>query len=55
MTDEISQLQARATELAEALSNPDISSEEYSQLSTEYTQVKRKISSLKIKRFMEGV
>ena len=53
--EEITKLQNEAAVLAERLADPDITPEEYAVLSSEYTIIKRKISSLKIERFLDGV
>lgn len=53
--DEITQLEKESEILAEKLTDPDITPDEYAMLSSEYTIVKRKISSLKVKRFLDGV
>lgn len=55
MDQEIKQLELEASDMADRLTDPDITPEEYAALSTEYVTLKRKISSLKIERFLDGV
>ena len=55
MSNDISSLEKQAKELAAKLTDPSITPEEYAILSTEYVALKRKISSLKIALFMDGV
>lgn len=55
MNDKIRDLEEQAKTLADKLTDPSITPEEYSALSTEYISLKRKISSLKVELFMDGV
>ena len=55
MKDKIQELEEQANVLADKLTDPSITPEEYSTLSTEYISLQRKISSLKVELFMEGV
>jgi SMC interacting uncharacterized protein involved in chromosome segregation len=55
MDQEIKRLESEASDMADRLTDPDITPEEYAALSTEYITLKRKISSLKIERFLDGV
>jgi SMC interacting uncharacterized protein involved in chromosome segregation len=46
-------LQSQIKDLAEQLTNPDITPDEYAILSSEYVVLKRKISSMKNRTFTE--
>lgn len=54
-TDEYNLIQSRIKDISSQITEPTISPEEYSVLSAEYIALKRKISSLKNKTFMEEV
>lgn len=53
--DQISALEAQLKDLASQSSDPEVTPDEYARITAEYTRIKQQISSLKIKRFMDGV
>ena len=53
--DEYNEIQDRIKDISVQLIEPTISPDEYAILSTEYISLKRKISSLKNRTFMEEV
>lgn len=53
--DEYDAIQSRIKDISIQITEPTISPDEYSVLSAEYIALKRKISSLKNKTFMEEV
>jgi len=55
MTEELHDLEQKAKHISEKLTDPSITPEEYATLSAEYVNTKRKISSLKVAIFMDGV
>ena len=53
--EKILELESHLNELAKKLTDSDTTPDEYAKISAEYTSTKHQISSLKIKRFMDGV